>query len=493
MHTLIVGAGIGGLSLASLLAINGDKITIIEKNSSPGGRARIYNENGYVFDMGPSWYLMPDVFEHFFKQLGIELDDLYELKRLDPSYRIFFEDNNIVDISANLENNMKLFNEFESNGGEKLRNYLEKASEDYSIAKNELLYRDYDNITDIIDGKLLLNSLRMPLFRSIDNYISRVFQSEKIKKILEYSIGFVGGSVKNTPAIYYIMNHVDFNLGVWYPEKGIYTIVECLYDFCIKNGVEFEFNNPVTKILVDNGIAKGVKTLEKVIYADRIVVNADYAYSELELLDKKYQSYDAEYWKSRLFAPSALVIYIGLDKKLPKLLHHNLYLAGDWGKKFNQLYDPEKPDWPENVSYYVNITSKTDPTVAPDHGETVFVLIPLPNGVVDTPEKRQLWYNKIVKHIEKISGEKIIGHEKVKRVFGPSDFEEDYNAYKETSLGLVHTIRQSAIFRPSHRSKKVNNLFYNGHYTHPGIGIPLVLVSSQILYEKLKENSTSLF
>jgi phytoene desaturase len=184
-------------------------------------------------------------------------------------------------------------------------------------------------------------------------------------------------------------------------------------------------------------------------------------------------------------------LYFYLYKKLPKLLHHNLYLAGDWEENFNELYDPEKPDWPQNVSYYVNITSKTDHNVAPDYGETVFILIPLPNGVEDDPERRKLWYNKIVKHIERISGEKIIGHEKVKRIFGPSDFLEDYNSYKGTSLGLVHTLRQSAIFRPSHHSKKVKNLFYNGHYTHPGIGIPLVLISSQILYEKLKETSIS--
>jgi phytoene desaturase len=490
MHTLIIGAGIGGLSLASLLAMNGDKITIIEKNTSPGGRARVYKEKGYVFDMGPSWYLMPDIFEYFFKQLGFEIEDLFKLVRLDPSYRIFFEDNTLLDISASLEDNIELFNKLEPQGGEKLKKYLEKAAKDYEIAKNELLYRNYDTLTNIIDGKLLLNSLRLPLFRNIDDYISRIFQSDKIKKILEYSIGFVGGSTKNTPAIYYIMNHVDFNLGVWYPENGVYSIIESLYDFCIKNDVKFEFNTPVSNLLIKDGIVKGVETLKKDFSADRVVVNADYAYSELELLDEEYQSYGTEYWESRLVAPSALVIYIGLDKKVPNLLHHNLYLAGDWGLDFNQLYDPDKTDWPDHVSYYVNITSKTDPHVAPEYGETIFILIPLPNGVTDNLENRNNWYNRIVQHLERLSGEKIIGHEKVKRIFGPSDFSKDYNSYKETSLGLVHTLRQSAIFRPSHRSKKVKNLFYTGHYTHPGIGLPLVLISSQILYEHLKEEPT---
>ncbi len=492
MNTLIIGAGVGGLSLAALLALKGDKITVIEKNSSPGGRARVYREKGFTFDMGPSWYLMPDIFENFFNELGTSVEDNYQLVRLDPSYRIFFEDGTINDISGKLDENIELFNQLEPSGGEKLEEYLEKAANHYEIAKNELLYRDYDYLLNLIDGKLLLSSLKLPLFTNIDNYISGIFRTDKVRKILEYSIGFVGGSTKNTPAIYYIMNHVDFNLGVWYPQNGVFQVIESLYKICLENGVKFEFDNPVTEILVEDGKAKGVKTLNESYYVDRVIVNADYAYTELELLDEKYQSYDRSYWENRLLAPSALVIYLGLNKKLSGLLHHNLYLAGDWSLDFNQLYDPAKPDWPANVSYYVNITSKTDPQVAPEEGETVFILIPLPSGTPDTPQNREVWYTKIIQHLENLMGESIIGHEVVKRVFGPNDFSNDYNAYKETSLGLVHTIRQSAIFRPSHRSKKVKNLYYNGHYTHPGIGMPLVLISSKILSEHLiKEDSIS--
>lgn len=489
MHTLIIGAGVGGLSLAALLAMKGDKTTLIEKNSSPGGRARVYSEKGFTFDMGPSWYLMPDIFENFFEELGISVDNMYKLIRLDPSYRIFFEDGAECDISSNIDENVELFNQLEPDGGEKLKEYLSKASNHYEIAKNVLLYRDYDELTNLIDGKLMISSLKLPLFRNIDDFISGIFKTEKVKKILEYSIGFVGGSIKNTPAIYYIMNHVDFNMGIWYPQNGIYKVVESLYDICIRNGVKFHFNDPVTEIIIEKGIAKGVKTSEQTFYADRVIVNADYAYTELELIDVEYQSYDMSYWENRMLAPSALVIYLGLDKKLPSLLHHNLYLAGDWSLNFDQLYDPDQPDWPRDVSYYVNITSKTDPEVAPLGCETVFILIPLPAGKVDSPRNREVWYNKIVKHLEALIGEPIIGHEVVKRIFGPSDFSKDYNSYKETSLGLVHTLRQSAIFRPRHRSRKVKNLYYNGHYTHPGIGIPLVLISSQILAEHLlKEN-----
>jgi phytoene desaturase len=485
MNTVIIGAGVGGLSLAALLAMKGENINIVEKNSSPGGRARIYSEKGFTFDMGPSWYLMPDIFETFFNELETSVEDNYKLVRLDPSYRVFFDDHSKIDISGKLEENIELFNQLEVNGGEKLRNYLEKAANHYEIAKNELLYRDYDRLINLIDGKLILSTLKLPLFRNIDNYISGIFKTEKVKKILEYSIGFVGGSTKNTPAIYYIMNHVDFNMGVWYPQKGIYQIIESLYKICLENGVKFEFNNPVKEIIIENKTAKGVKTLNGNFYADRVIVNADYAHTELELLDEKYRSYDSDYWEERIVAPSALVIYIGIDKKLRNLLHHNLYLAGDWKLDFNQLYDPKQSDWPANVSYYINISSKTDPEVAPTEGETVFILIPLPSGIKDTPENREEWYNKIINHLENLIGESIKGHEIVKTIFGPNDFSNDYNAYKETSLGLVHTLRQSAIFRPSHRSKKVKNLYYNGHYTHPGIGMPLVLISSQILAEHL--------
>ncbi|MBN1682004.1 phytoene desaturase [Candidatus Bathyarchaeota archaeon] len=484
MKNIVVGAGIGGLSIAALLAKKGQQVTVIEKNSTPGGRARLYSEKGFKFDMGPSWYLMPDIFEDYFKELEIKVTDIYNLVRIDPSYRIFFEDGSKVDVYASLEDNIKLFDELEPEGGEKLKKYLEKAEKHYKIAKEDLLYRDYNRLLNLIDGRLLLNGLRLPIFGDIDSFIQGIFSSDKAKRILEYSIGFVGGSPKNTPSIYYIMNHVDFKLGVWYPIEGIWKVIEQLYEICLKNGVEFKFNEAVEKINV-KGVAHSVDTDIQHYISDNIIVTADYAYSELNLLDEENRSYDKSYWDSKLFAPTALVIYIGLNKKLTKLLHHNLYLAGDWNLDFETLYDPDTPSWPNEVSYYVNITSKTDPTVAPKGKETIFILIPLPSGIKDTYENREKWYQQIVSHLEKLADEKIIGYEEVKTIFGPEDFKRDYNAYNGTSLGLVHTLNQSAIFRPSHLSKKVKNLYYTGQYTHPGIGLPLVLISSQILVDRL--------
>jgi phytoene desaturase len=485
MKTIIVGSGFGGLAAAALLSHHGFDVTVLEKNSQPGGRARVYKKNGYIFDMGPSWYLMPDVFEKFFSEFNKTPDDYYSLTRIDPSYRIFFNDGTMTDVSASLEQNLTLFDSFEPNGGEKFQEYLQRAERHYKLAMTELIYRDYQSIFDMISGKLLIAGLTLPLFQNIDQYISRTFSSDKAKKILEYSIGFIGGSPYNTPALYYIMNHVDFNLGVWYPQGGIGKVVESLQTLASENGAEFKFSTPVTKINIDRGIATSLKTPQGDYPADLIIVNADYPYTELQLLDKPYQSYDAHYWETRVLAPSAIVYYIGLDKKLDPLEHHNLFLEKDWDTSFDSLFQPQQPEWPTHPSYYVNVTSKTDNTVAPDGGETVFILVPLAPGLHDTESLRETFYKQIIHHLEALIDDKIEGHEVVKRSFAMNDFTSDYNAYKGTALGLSHTLRQTALFRPSHQSKKIKNLYYTGHYTHPGIGMPMTLISSQILVHVL--------
>lgn len=481
MKAIVVGAGFGGLAAASLLAKHGIDVTVLEKNEQAGGRARVLETAGFKFDMGPSWYLMPDVFERFFSEFGKKPNDFYKLIRIDPSYRIFFHDGTVTDVSASLDRNIALFDRFEEDGGAKLGNYLEKAKKHYELAMNELIYRDYRSLLDLISGKLLLAGFRLPLFNNIDNFISGVFQSEKAKRILEYSIGFIGGSPYNTPALYYIMNHVDFNLGVWYPYGGIGKVVDAIHDLAVANGASFEFNTPVTKINAKNGNAEGVETEHGSYNAEVVVVNADYPYTELKLLDESYRSYNERYWESRIIAPSAFVVYLGLDRKLENLEHHNLFLDKDWDKGFESLFHKNEAAWPQNPSYYVNVTSKTDDTVSPKGGETLFILVPLAAGLRDTRPLREKLYEKIIGHLEGVVGEKILGHEAVKSFFSINDFRKDYNAYKGTALGLTHTLRQTALFRPSHSSKKVRNLYYTGHYTHPGIGMPMTIISSQIL------------
>lgn len=491
MKAVVVGAGFGGLSAAALLARDGFDVTVLEKNSQPGGRARVLREEGFSFDMGPSWYLMPDVFERFFAEFGKSPEDFYRLIRIDPSYRIFFADGTMTDVSASLEDNLELFDSLEANGGEKLKEYLERAERHYNLAMEELIYREYGSILDVLSGRLVLEGFRMPLFGNIEGFVNKTFSSEKAKRILEYSIGFIGGSPHNTPALYYIMNHVDLKLGVWYPDEGgIGRVVEAIHDLAVQNGAEFRFNTPVTKIEVDGKKVKRILTDDGAFEADFAVVNADYPHSELELLDERHRTYDEGYWESRVIAPSALVLYVGIDKRLEMLQHHNLYLAEDWDKGFETLFDPKKAAWPETPSYYVNVTSKTDSTVSPEGGETLFVLIPLAAGLEDTPELREKYYSKVVGHLEGLVGEAIMGNEVVKRIYCVDDFRRDYNAYKGTALGLTHTLRQTALFRPSHRSRKVDNLYYSGHYTHPGIGMPMAIISSQILCKTLTERYT---
>jgi phytoene desaturase len=490
MLVTVIGAGFGGLSAAALLAKQGHDVTLLEKLDGPGGRARVLRDKGYSFDMGPSWYLMPDVFEKFFEEFDKKPSDYYDLIRIDPSYRIFFDGEAVTDVSASLEENYGLFDGFEEDGGEKLRRYLEQAERHYRLAMDEMLYREYDRIWDLFSGRLALEGFKLPLFSDIDSYISKTFKSSKSKKILEYSIGFIGGSPHNTPALYYIMNHVDFKLGVWYPaEGGIGRVVDALVQLCEEHGVEIRYDSEVKKIEVEDGKVSRVVTEDESIETDLVVVNADYAHSELELLEPRHRSYDEKYWDSRVMAPSALVLYVGIDKKLPKLEHHNLFLTKDWDQGFESIFDPKKARWPETPSYYINVTSKSDPTTAPEGGETLFILVPLAPDLEDTPEIRAKYYDKMITHLEKLAGEPIKGHEVVKRVYAVDDFREDYNAYKGTALGLTHTLMQTALFRPSHKSRKVDNLYYTGHYTHPGIGMPMCLISSQVLAKTIEKTT----
>lgn len=487
MHVLIVGAGFGGLAQALLSAKEGDRVLVLEKNEMPGGRASVYSEKGYNFDMGPSWYLMPDVFERYFQVFGEDPQALFELQRLDPAYRIHFHDGKVVDISADVEKNYALFDRLEKDGAKKLKSYLEQSKEKYDTAILELLYRDYSKLTDLLDIKLMKQGRKMHMFENLDAFVNKNFESEEAKKIVEYSIGFLGGSPTNTPSFYHIMSHIDFTLGVWYPKGGMRAVVQAMYKMAQGMGVEFRFNEEVRGIKVEGKVVRKVVTDKGEYTADAVIMNADYAHSELELLDAKHRTYDQGYWEKKVLAPSAIVMYLGVDKKVPQLAHHTLFLDKDWASNFDQIFDPAKAAWPRSPSYYVNVPSLTDPTAAPPGKETLFVLVPLAPGLKDSPEIRERFYQQIMEHLEGQLGTELRSHVEVKRLFALNDFKERYNAYKGTALGLTHTLRQTALFRPAHRSKKVKNLYYTGQYCHPGIGVPMVLISAQIVNDLLKK------
>jgi len=330
--------------------------------------------------------------------------------------------------------------------------------------------------------------LRLNILESLEHFVNRRFKSDEARKILQYSMGFLGSAPQNTPSMYHIMSHIDMTLGVFYPEGGIRRVAQSIYELALEHGARFHFNEEVKRIEVIDGVATSIITDRNIYEADAVLVNADYPHSELELLDEPHRTYDEAYWESRVMAPSAFVAYLGVDRVIDALEHHNLFLERDWADKFQEVFDPRRARWPERPSYYVNVPSRTDTTAAPQGSDTLFILVPLAPGMEDNEELREGLYRRVMDDLERKVGENIRDHVVVKRIFAINDFRDRYNAYRGTALGLSHTLRQTALWRPSHKSKKVKNLYYTGHYTHPGIGVPMTLISSQIVCNEMMDD-----
>ncbi|QUH22670.1 phytoene desaturase [Methanobacterium alkalithermotolerans] len=486
MEIIIVGAGFGGMSAGALLSRDGHEVTILEKNEQPGGRGSYFEDKGYYFDMGPSWYLMSELYDNFFQEFDKKAEDFFNLEKLDPSYRIFLDKKRVWDISANLEENYQLFDGFEENGGEKLKKYLQSSKELYEFSLEEMLYRDYNSILDLLNGKLLFKGYKLRLWENLQHFIDRQFESEEARKILQYAIGFLGGSPENAPSFYHLVSHSDLNLGVWYPQGGMRKVTQGIYELALSQGVNFHFQEEVELLEVHEDRVKRVISNEGFYEADVVVVNADYAHSELDLLKPPYQSYDEKYWESRTISPSALVAYLGIDSRVENLAHHNLFLNKDWDSGFEAVFNPDKKAWSEDSSYYVNVPSLTDDSAAPEGGETIYILAPLAPGLEDSDTLREKFLNQILDDLEEKIDFNIQDKVVVKKIFALNDFKTRYNAYKGTAFGLSHTMDQTALWRPAHKSKKVENLYYTGQYNHPGIGVPMTLVSSQILSQEIR-------
>lgn len=484
-NVVVIGAGFGGLSAAAFLAKDGYNVTVIEKNNSVGGRARVWREAGFKFDMGPSWYLMPDAFETFFAEFGKKPSDYYQLHRLDPSYRIYFE-NEIVDISASLQKNIELFESIEPGAGQKLQEYLEQAKYQYEVSMKEFLYKDFRSVFDFFNKRMLTEGRKLHVFENLDAFTRRFFKSDKLRKILEYSMVFLGGAPKNTPALYSVINHADMNLGVWYPQGGFGAVAEAIKKLAEEYGAKFVFGEEVQAIQTQNGQATVVQTSKENYPCDIVVANADYHHVETQLLAPTDQSYSESYWQKRTLAPSAFIIYLGLNKKLHNVQHHMLVLDHDWMRHFDDIF--EKPAWPEHPSYYVCCSSVTDSEVAPSGSENLFFLVPIASGLQDTKDIRATYYDKIIAHFEKTIGQSVADAVVVKRTFSLNDFSADYNAFAGTALGLSHTLRQTSLFRPRTKSKKVSNLYFSGQFTQPGIGVPMTLISGQLTRDNVRQD-----
>lgn len=491
---MIIGSGFAGLSAASFMAKAGWDVTLLEKNSMAGGRARQFKDAGFTFDMGPSWYWMPEVFERFFNSFGKKVSDYYQLERLDPSYSVYWHGSK-MNIPANYNELKKLFEKIEQGSGEKLDQFMEEAAYKYEVGINKLVHKPGQSVSEFADWDLIKGVFKLDVFTSIRKHIGKYFENQQLRQLLEFPVLFLGALPEDTPALYSLMNYADIKLGTWYPKGGMHKIVEGMEAVAKELGVKILLNQNVTEIKIEDGLVKKVITenvLDKQVHgnvydADVVISGADYHFTETQLLPEKYKSYSDKYWDSRVMAPSSLLYYIGVNKKLPGLLHHSLFFDVDFDLHGKEIYT--NPQWPTNPLFYVSATSVTDDTVAPAGCENLFFLIPVATGLTgDTEELRNKYFEQILNRFEKRIGETISDAIIYKKSYAISDFKNDYNAFKGNAYGLANTLMQTAVLKPALRSKKVKNLFYTGQLTVPGPGVPPSLISGEVVSKEVIKN-----
>lgn len=481
----IIGSGFAGLSAAAMLAKQGNEVIVLEKNSQPGGRARTWERDGFLFDMGPSWYWMPEVYEDFYKLFGKTTSDFYELKRLDPAYRVYYPGNDKIDVPASKKELLAMFEEREPGSAKKLEKFLQNAEYKYNTAMKEYVHRVSDSVAEFLDVKLLFKSLQIQIFQSLRSEVRSKFTNPALVSLLEFPVLFLGSTPQNTPAMYSMMNYADLVLGTWYPMGGMSKVVDAFVSIAQEQGVKILLNHSVEKIEIRKGQAKRVSANGKWYEADIIVAGSDYNHTEQTLLDKPYRAYDNTYWENRTMSPSSLLFYLGVNKKVKNLLHHNLFFDADFDQHANEIYDT--PKWPTQPLFYACVPSKTDARVAPDGMENIFLLMPLAPGIEDSEQLREEYFTRMMDRLEARTGEKVRGHIVVKRSYCIKDFERDYNSFKGNAYGLANTLSQTAVFKPKMISPKVKNLFYTGQLTVPGPGVPPAIISGQIVAGEIEK------
>lgn len=481
---VVIGSGFAGLSAACHLAAEGFEVTVLEKNKVPGGRARQYKADGFVFDMGPSWYWMPDVFEQFFARFGKKVSDYYDLKRLDPSYVVWFGPGDRMDVPAQMPALEAMFERYEPGSSVRLRQFLKEAAYKYRVGMNEFVHKPSDSIWEFADGRVLASMFRLQMLTSMSKHVRGLFKNEKLRQLLEFPVLFLGATPQNTPAMYSLMNYADMALGTWYPQGGMFQIVEAMIALAKELGVTIALDQEVSQICVTNGVATKVCTLQgREFLADVVVGAADYHHIDSQLLEKQYRNYSDRYWQTRTMAPSSLLYYLGVNKRLDRIEHHNLFFDEDFGRHGVEIYD--SPQWPSKPLFYVSAPSKTDPTVAPEGCENLFLLIPVAPGLEDSPEVRERYYHLTMERLERLTGQRIRDHVVYKRSYAHADFVADYHAFKGNAYGLANTLLQTAFLKPKMKSRRVRNLYYAGQLTTPGPGVPPSLISGQVVAKEI--------
>ena len=480
---IVIGAGFGGLAVSALLAKEGYQVTVLEKNDQTGGRARFWKQEGFTFDMGPSWYWMPDVFEEYFNLFDKKASDFYHLIRLDPSYRVYFGKGDTMDIPAKMAELEALFESMESGASAGLKEFLKQAAYKYEVGMKDYVFRPSLSIREFMDARLVSEAIRIQLLGSMSKHVRKFFSNEKLIKILEFPVLFLGATPQNTPAMYSMMNHADLTLGTWYPMGGMNEIVKAMTAIAEEQGVSFRLNTEVLEMGVSDGKAKEIKTTQGTFQADIVVANSDYHHTEQSLLPKSHRSYSEKYWDNRTMSPSSLLFYLGVNKKLPQLKHHGLFFDEDFNLHAEEIYTD--PKWPSKPLFYVCSPSQTDPSVAPEGCENLFLLMPLAPGLKDDAQAREKYYHLIMDRLENLIGEEIRSSVIVKRSYAMDDFEKDYHAYKGNAYGLANTLKQTAFLKPRLKSKKLCNLYYTGQLTVPGPGVPPSIISGRVVAKEV--------
>ena len=481
---VIIGAGYGGLALANLLAKAGHEVAIYEKNPSAGGRIQVVKQNGFTFDLGPSWYLMPEIFEQYYQLFGRSAKTELDLVRFSPGYKVWSEGYEPLIIQGDVDKDMTTFEAIEPGAGKKLQRYVARSSQVYEVAVKHALYNNFTQFSDVLQWPLLrqLPTMLPLVWRTLDAHVSRRFRNLRLKQLLEYHMVFLGSSPFQAPAVYSLMSHLDFRSGVYYPRRGMLELVNSMERLGRSLGAAYHYNSPVKQIVLDSHQATGIELVNgERIAADLVISAADIHHTETKLLPPAARSYSEKYWQKRQPGPGALLVSLGIKGKLSNLHHHNLYFVKNWRENFAAIY--ETGTVPEHASLYVCNPSKTHPELAPIGHENLFVLLPL-------PAQELVCTDKIIKILGEMTREPDLPKRVVSQlIYGPEQFGEQFNAWQYNAFGgESHLLRQSVMFRTRNRSKKVPNLYYVGAGTLPGIGLPMCLISAQLTYKRITRN-----
>jgi len=478
----IIGSGFSGLSAACYLAKEGHDVHIFEKHDSVGGRARQFQVDGFTFDMGPSWYWMPDIFERFYNDFGKTASDFYDLVRLSPSYQIFYK-NDKLEIPSSLDELYKLFDTIEPGSSTKLKSFLKSAKYKYDVGINEFVEKPSLSLTEFLDFRIVTSAFKLNMLNSLSSEVRSLFKDSRLIELLEFPVLFLGATPQKIPALYSLMNYADLALGTWYPMGGMHKIITAMSTIATSLNVKLHLNANVTEIRSQKNQATSIIVHSEEHLSDVIISSADYHHTETVLLAPDKRNYTSKYWEKRIMAPSSLLYYIGLNTRLTSIKHHNLFFDEDFSVHATEIY--EDPKWPTKPLFYVCCPSITDSSVAPKGCENVFLLMPLAPGIQDSEDMREKYFNIMIDRLEERTCSQIKKAIIYKKSYCIDNFKNDYNAFKGNAYGLANTLSQTAILKPSLKNKRLRNLYYTGQLTVPGPGVPPSLISGRVVAKQV--------